>query len=193
LAVAAWRHAFFTAPPIGRAVAIASARAGNVIGGGDRAEDRLIPDCIRAFAAGHPAPIRNPHAIRPWQHVLDPLCGYFLVAERLCQDGPAYAAGWNFDPAMADTQTVGQVADRLAANWGEAAGWVADATAHPPEARLLAINAAQARSRLGWRSRLRLPDAIDWTARWYQRQLRGAPVAALMEADIARYTVLGAA
>ena len=98
LAVAAWRHSFFAAPPIGRDVAIASARAGNVIGGGDWAQDRLIPDCIRAFAAGHPAPIRNPHAIRPWQHVLDPLCGYLLLAERLWQDGPALCRALEFRP-----------------------------------------------------------------------------------------------
>jgi CDP-glucose 4,6-dehydratase len=193
LAVAAWRRSFFTpAHPGERVVAVASARAGNVIGGGDWAEDRLLPDCIRAFAAGTPVSIRNPHSTRPWQHVLDPLCGYLLLAERLWLDGAAHAMAWNFGPAIADSGTVGEVVDRLAACWGGGASRVADTALHQHEAGLLAVNATLARSRLEWRARLGLNEAIEWTARWYKRQWHGADAAALMAEDIARYEGLAA-
>ncbi len=183
LAVASWRRAF------PGAAALATARAGNVIGGGDWAADRLVPDCIRAFAAGRPAAIRHPGATRPWQHVLDPLCGYLLLAEALCRD-PAAATAWNFAPAPADTRPVAELAGRLAAGWGDGAAWTATPGAHPHEAARLAVDASKARARLDWRPRLLLADAIAWTAGWYRRHADGAPAAALIEADIARYEAL---
>jgi CDP-glucose 4,6-dehydratase len=182
LAVAAWRQSFATGPRI------ATARAGNVIGGGDWAADRLVPDCIRAFTAGEPARVRHPRATRPWQHVLEPLCGYLLLAENLCGATAADdATAWNFGPDRAEARPVAQVVSRLAAAWGAGAGWLEDSHDQQHEATLLAVDASRARARLGWRPRLDLDTAIAWTARWYREADHGADAAALIEADLALY------
>jgi CDP-glucose 4,6-dehydratase len=182
LAVGAWRQAFAEGP------ATASARAGNVIGGGDFSADRLVPDCIRAFAAGQPVRLRNPAATRPWQHVLEPLCGYLLLAERLWHEGVAFATAWNFGPAAEDVQPVAAVVDQLARLWGEGAQWTADPGPHPHEAGQLAVDAALARQRLHWRPRLSLGEGVRWTADWYRQERAGTPAAELVLRDIARYS-----
>jgi CDP-glucose 4,6-dehydratase len=182
IAVAAWRRSFFQ-----DGASIASARAGNVIGGGDWAEDRLIPDCVRAMNAGATIPIRDPAATRPWQHVLEPLCGYLLLAERLWHDGAAAAEAWNFGPPMDDVQPVSGVADQVTALWGDGASWRADDGGHVHEAGLLAVDAAKARARIGWRPRLPLNEALAWTVGWYKAHRDGADPATLIEHDLDAY------
>jgi CDP-glucose 4,6-dehydratase len=182
LVTGAWRRAFLSGDK-----AVATARAGNVIGGGDWAADRLVPDCIRAFGAGRAVAIRNPQATRPWQHVLDPLCGYLLLAEQLWLRGQDVADAWNFGPSAADVQPVSRVAERLAEVWGDGAAWQADPGQHPFEAGQLAIDASLACRRLDWRPRLNLLPALDWTAGWYKQFAAGADAGPLVEADIERY------
>ncbi len=185
---ASWRRSFLSESVAGgRKIAMATARAGNVIGGGDWAADRLVPDCARAFGLGERVVIRNPRATRPWQHVLEPLCGYLLLAERLWNDGPAFAEAWNFGPDADDIQPVSWVLDRLVQFWGGSARWELDAGDHPHEAGLLAVDAAKARARLGWRPRLPLKDAIAWTADWYKREQAGEAAAQLVIDQITAY------
>ena len=187
LAAQAWRQSFFGAD---QPVAVATARAGNVIGGGDWAEDRLIPDCIAALAAGRAIEIRNPKATRPWQHVLDPLAGYLNLAERLHEAGQAFARAWNFGPSTDDIRPVSAVADAVVARWGAGARWIATGGQGPHEAGLLAVDASLARARLGWAPRLPLDAALDWTVDWYRREAAGASAAALVAGQIAAYEAL---
>jgi len=147
--------------------AIATARAGNVIGGGDWARDRLVPDLIRAFSEGEPAVIRNPASIRPWQHVLEPLHGYLLLAEKLVE-GDGFAEAWNFGPSGADVRPVRWIADALMARWGEGARWTQDAGTHPHEAVTLTLDSTRARRALGWTPRLSLDESLDWIVEWHR-------------------------
>jgi CDP-glucose 4,6-dehydratase len=159
-----------------------------VIGGGDVSPDRLVPDCLRAFAEGEAVMIRNPAATRPWQHVLEPLCGYLLLAERLCEDGQGFAEAWNFGPPASDVRPVAELVGELARLWGDDARWHAcasDPSLH--EAGLLAVDAAKARERLQWRPFLDLAQSLDWTMRWHRGFLRGENAFALVEHDIMRY------
>jgi CDP-glucose 4,6-dehydratase len=187
LVTAAYRNSFF---PPGRysehGLALASARAGNVIGGGDWAQDRLVPDLMRAALENRPARIRNPDSVRPWQHVLDPLHGYLMLAERLWQD-PGFAGGWNFGPAEEDAVPVGKLADLLASRWGAGPSWQANPGPHPHEARYLKLDCAKARSQLGWRPKLALPAALDWTVEWYRAFAGRADVRALCLEQIRRF------
>jgi CDP-glucose 4,6-dehydratase len=160
LVAAAYRHSFAGA-------AIATARAGNVIGGGDRARDRLVPDLVRAFSRGEIATIRNPEAIRPWQHVLEPLMGYLLLAEQLFADA-TLADAWNFGPTEHDVRPVRAIADALAARWGENANWKQDENTHPHEAMTLKLDSSRARTLLGWTPRLSLDTALDWIVEWHK-------------------------
>lgn len=191
LVTSAYRTSFF-GPAAGRACRIASARAGNVIGGGDWAPDRLIPDIVRSFQRNRPVDIRSPRAIRPWQHVLEPLSGYLLLAERLASDaGAAYAEGWNFGPPDEDCQPVSHIVDKLAASWGNGASWSLSDKQQPHEAAFLKVDASKARARLGWNSRLRLDDALVWTAEWYRAQSDSQAAVSLTAAQIERYEALG--
>jgi CDP-glucose 4,6-dehydratase len=188
LVTTAWRQSYFPVAALGQhGVALASARAGNAIGGGDWTPDQLIPDLIRSFAAERPCLIRRPEAIRPWQFVLEPLRGYLLLAERLAADGASFASGWNFGPVDADAQPVEWIADRLASGWGSSASWVRDRAAHPPEASVLKLDASKAAAQLGWRPALPLPDALDWIIEWYRAWTRGDDVGALTREQLARY------
>ena len=192
LVTAAWRRSFLSADRPGKPpLAVATARAGNVIGGGDWALDRLVPDCVRAFAAGQVAQIRSPHATRPWQHVLEPLCGYLLLAEQLWTSGQDFAEAWNFGPVLDDVQPVGRVVQLLADAWGDGAAWQVTDGPHPHEAGFLGVDPSLARRRLGWRPRLALQPALEWTARWYKQFVAGVDAARLVEADIERYEAIG--
>lgn len=184
LVTAAYRSSFFHT-----GAALASARAGNVIGGGDWAKDRLIPDILAAFGQGRPVVIRNPAAIRPWQHVLEPLRGYLLLAQQLCEEGPDFAEAWNFGPADEDARPVAWIVERMARLWGEQAGWRLDSGAHPHEASYLTLDIAKARHRLGWHPVLGLDQALALTVAWAKQRHAGADVAALTLEQIEAYQV----
>jgi CDP-glucose 4,6-dehydratase len=170
--------------------ALASARAGNVIGGGDWAVDRIVPDIVRAASAGKPVQLRNPNAVRPWQHVLEPLCGYLLLAERVWEKPTEHAEGWNFGPDEADAVPVQTLVSGIVKLWGPPAEWRADPGQHPHEAHFLRLDSAKARSRLGWKPRLSLDEALEWTVDWYKKQAGGEDAGALTLAQIERYMTL---
>lgn len=180
----AYRDAFLAAS----GTALASARAGNVIGGGDWARDRLVPDLVRAFIEGTPAIIRYPDAVRPWQHVLEPLDGYLLLAQALWRDGRDFAEAWNFGPAEAEARPVSWLAECAVAAWGPGGAWQADATAHPHEARLLRLDSSKARIRLGWQSRWHMEAAVGRTIAWYKAHAAGEDMRAFTQRQIADYT-----
>lgn len=164
LVTQAYRSAFYSKTN----VALASARAGNVIGGGDWAKDRLIPDMIRAFISKQAAIIRYPHSTRPWQHVLEPLRGYMMLAEHAWQDPQAYAQAWNFAPKSQDMVSVKTVADALCQYWGEDARWQMDQDAQLHEATALNLNATKAARELGWKPRWNLNTTLQALTQWYQ-------------------------
>lgn len=188
LVTAAYRRSFFETPG---GTSVASVRAGNVIGGGDWAQDRLVPDILRAFSENRAVEVRNPYAVRPWQHVLEPLAGYLSLAEAMCGDGAAFAEGWNFGPADDDVQPVSWIADRMAASWGNGVHWVHDGGEHPHEATWLKLDCSKARSRLGWKPRLALGPALDWVAEWHRAYLRGEDMRAATLRQIGHYEELG--
>lgn len=173
LVTAAYRSSFFSQP---NSAAVASARAGNVIGGGDWAKDRLIPDILRAFEEGETVVVRNPEATRPWQHVLEPVSGYLLLAERLYSDGQSYAEGWNFGPVDQDVQPVQWILDHMANLWGEDAHWELDEKPQPHEAQLLKLDISKASSRLGWSPRWTLDQTLKSIIGWHQCWLAGDDV-----------------
>jgi CDP-glucose 4,6-dehydratase len=170
---------------------LVSARAGNVIGGGDWATDRLLPDILRAFAAGEDVLIRQPNSIRPWQHVLEPLSGYLLLAEKAVEKGQSVAGGWNFGPLPDAVQTVRTVADRAAALWGQGRSWkdCSDPDALH-EAKLLQLDSTKARVHLGWKSRWTFDEALSATVDWYRKLNQGADVRSLCESQIDAYARL---
>jgi CDP-glucose 4,6-dehydratase len=191
LVTSAYRESFFSPESVNRHhVAIASARAGNAIGGGDWTSDQLIPDLMRAFLAGQPCLIRNPSAIRPWQFVLEPLHGYLMLAERLAQDASRFASGWNFGPAEMDTKPVSWIADELARCWGNSVSWIRDGGLHPPEAHFLKLDASKARAFLGWRPVLPLQQTLDWIVEWYRAFQAGTDLGFCTRTQIERYEAL---
>ena len=188
LVTSAYRNSYF---PLTRftehKVAVATARAGNVIGGGDWSEDRLIPDLIRGFLSGLPVNIRNPNATRPWQHVLEPLAGYIALAERLLNNGPEFATAWNIGPADDDALPVSRIADTITAAWGNGASWVSDTAEHPHEAGYLKLDASKARALLGWRPQLSIETALHWLVEWFQAWQRHEDMQAFTLTQIANY------
>jgi CDP-glucose 4,6-dehydratase len=184
LVTAAYRAAYFTGPD---QIGIASARAGNVIGGGDWAQDRLIPDIIAALRSSQPVPIRNPGAIRPWQHVLEPLSGYLLLVQHLWEDPKTFSSAWNFGPDPDSVRSVQWLVDRMATHWGVAAQWTAQSGQHPHEARLLALDSAKARAQLGWSPRWSLDRAAAAVVEWFKMFDRGAPMEPVMVDQITAF------
>jgi CDP-glucose 4,6-dehydratase len=169
LVTAAYRSSFFAAEGSPR---VATARAGNVIGGGDWGEERLLPDIVRAVHAGEPVRVRNPQAVRPWQHVLNPLSGYLLLAEALWQ-GDEVARAWNFGPRREDARTVSWIVERLGALWDGALSWEIDEGPNPPEASHLALDSSDAESLLGWRPAWDLNDALELVVEWHRAHQGG--------------------
>ena len=189
LVTAAYRSSYFNPCDYGQhGVAVATARAGNVIGGGDWADDRLIPDSIRAILAGEPVRIRNPQAIRPWQHVLEPLSGYLTLAQKLFEDGADYAEGWNFGPADDDVWPVERIVQRMCRQWGPGASYEIDDGEHPHEAHYLKLDCSKARSGLGWYPRWDLERALDSIIHWTQRYRSGDDLQKVCLEQIADYT-----
>jgi CDP-glucose 4,6-dehydratase len=168
LVTSAYRASFFNQNEYGKShtVALASARAGNVIGGGDWATDRLIPDIIRSFQNNEKALIRSPHAIRPWQHVLEPLSGYLLLAKKLFEDGPRFAEGWNFGPDDSDAKPVSWIVERMCEQWGNGASFEIDKNPQPHEASYLKLDCSKAKSLLGWTPRWNLEMTINKIIEW---------------------------
>ncbi|MBU1664465.1 MAG: CDP-glucose 4,6-dehydratase [Gammaproteobacteria bacterium] len=188
LVSAAYRNSYFNpAHYAEHRVALATARAGNVIGGGDWALDRLIPDIMRAIMAKEPVSIRSPHAIRPWQHVLEPLSGYLTLAERLYREGVDFAEGWNFGPREVDARPVEWIVERLTTLWGEGANWRLDANPQPHEANYLKLDCAKAMTRLAWQPRWSLEQALRMIVAWHQGHLAGDDMRELTLAQIAEY------
>jgi len=186
-----YRSAFFDQPHgDGPEVAIASARAGNVIGGGDWARDRLVPDCIRAFQQDESIQVRNPTAIRPWQHVLEPLAGYLLVLERLVEEGGRYTGAWNFAPRPDNAQTVEWIVDYLVRRWPGGAAWEKDSGPHPHEAQFLKLDGSKAQALLDFSPRLALGEALDWVVDWYWAVNEGADMRRVTLDQIAAYQAL---
>lgn len=186
----AWRESFFSAnSPLSRQVPVASARAGNVFGGGDYSEDRLLPDGVRAFIKKEPLVIRSPAAVRPWQHCLEPIAGYLRVARACYEGGAAYARSYNFGPASEQLLTVGEIATAFAERWGGCAAWTHQAgEAHLKEAGLLLLDSGLAQRSLGWRQMSDVFAGLDAAAEWYRAAAEGASpteLAALTRTQIA--------
>lgn len=189
-----YRDSFF---PLNRCnehgVGLASARAGNVIGGGDWTPRQLIPDAIAAFLESRPVALRHPQAVRPWQHVLDCLAGYLTLAQALDEDVHAYSGAWNFGPANKDSRPVCFVVETLASYWGAQKGWVQDGVSHPQEEQLLRLDATKAAASLRWQCRLPIDEALRWVALWYRDFHGGRNAEDLCKAQISSYLDLNLA
>jgi CDP-glucose 4,6-dehydratase len=191
LVTRAYRESFFPVTDLDRhGVALATARAGNVIAGGDWTPHQLVPDVVAAFAVGSPVQLRSPTAVRPWQHVLDCLSGYLALAEALATNPEQYSSEWNIGPADTDAQPVSYLVEVLAKKWGIDRAWVRAAGSNAHEAHQLRVDSSKARAHLSWRCRLPLDAALDWVAEWYRRWLAGEPARRLCEEQISRYTDL---
>ena len=198
IVTAAYRQSYFPVAALGKpgghSTALATARAGNVIGGGDWAMDRLIPDLVRGFVAGEAVRIRRPHAIRPWQHVLEPLHGYIRLAEQLLaekrDEAARFATAYNFGPSDDDTQPVAWIAEKICSLWGDGAKWILDADAGVHEAGYLKLDASRARADLGWTPQMRLGNAIEWIVEWARAWQAGSDMHAFTLAQIEAYEAL---
>jgi CDP-glucose 4,6-dehydratase len=182
IVTASYWHSFFKGSGIG----LATGRAGNVIGGGDWAQDRLIPDFLRALDSQQPLRVRSPNAIRPWQHVLEPLAGYLLIAENACLDAEQWSGAWNFGPNEDDTKPVSWIADFLTTVMPNAE-WEVETTNQPNEASLLKLDSSKAKSMLNWRSRWSIQDALTKTVEWHQAWKSGTPAQDISLRQIEEY------
>jgi CDP-glucose 4,6-dehydratase len=182
LVTASWRSSFGAGGP-----AIASARAGNVIGGGDWADDRLVPDAMRAALDGRPLVLRNPDAVRPWQHVLNPLYGYLILAQRLCEDSAA-AEAWNFGPAPEDELPVREIVARLDELWPDGIEWRVEPDTGRPETQVLRVDSSKARQELGWSARWELEQGLAQTVDWFSAGRDGEDTRAVTVRQIEAYS-----
>jgi CDP-glucose 4,6-dehydratase len=184
LITSSYRASFF--PPTS-GVGLASARAGNVIGGGDWTSYQLIPDLMRAFIAGVPCQIRNPSAVRPWQFVLEPLHGYLSICERIAKEAPAFSSAWNFGPADEDARPVSWIANELVHAWGRGAIWTSDQQPRFHEAQLLKLDTSKAQRLLDWHPALPLRDSLGWVVEWYRAFRDGQNLESVTRSQIERY------
>ncbi len=183
LVTSAYRRSFFEQAGI----ALASVRAGNVIGGGDWSEDRLIPDVLRAFEANTPVVTRSPNAIRPWQHVLEPLSGYLMLAQALYEEGEKYSSGWNFGPNDEDAKPVQWIVEQLTRKWGDDAAWAQDRGEYPHEANYLKLDISKAKSQLGWKPIWNLDQALEKIVDWHKAWLSDADMRSLCQQQTEDY------
>lgn len=191
LVISAYRNSYFPTEEHQRhGVALGSARASNVIGGGDWVKGRLITDIMQAVVANRAIIIRNPDLIRSWQHVLEPLNGYLCLAERLWERGPEFAQAWNFGPDDRNIRPVSWVVEHLTSLWGENARWELDSAQHPHEATYWKLDCSKAKSLLGWSPKLDLSTALEWVVEWYRGYQQGQNMRDLTEAQIERYESL---
>jgi CDP-glucose 4,6-dehydratase len=184
LVTAAYRKSFFNE---NNTAFLASARAGNVIGGGDWAEDRLIPDILRAFEKNEPVIVRNPLSTRPWQHVLEPLSGYLVLAQHLFDEGSSFAEGWNFGPKDLDCKPVSWILDKMANNWGNGAKWELDKNNNPHEAGFLKLDCSKAAMRLNWSPKWNLENTLESIINWHQNYLSQKNIQEQCFFEIAKY------
>ncbi len=184
LVTSAYRKSYFNGA---NTPALASARAGNVIGGGDWSQDRLVPDILKAFENNVPVVVRNPKAIRPWQYVLEPLSGYLVLAQRLYEHGHAFAESWNFGPKDEDCQSVGWILDKMVEQWGGSAAWELDKNKNPHEAGYLKLDCSKAAVRLGWYPKSRLPQTLDGIIKWHKAYLDGMNMGEFCLSEIWKY------
>lgn len=190
LITSAYRQSFFSEnSSINNQNCVASARAGNVIGGGDWSEDRLIPDAIRAFNAGIPLTLRNPSAVRPWQHVLEPLSGYLVLVQALYEGGSEFASAWNFGPLDTDARSVGQVVDILKSKWTTSASWVSLCGDKLHEANLLKLDCTKAAVKLGWTPKWSLETAIEKIIDWEKAYVAKRDMADFMLNQIQQHSI----
>ena len=190
IAISSWRRSFFNPAQYAKhGKSVASARAGNVIGGGDWAQDRILPDCIRALESGNPIGIRSPKAVRPWQHVLEPLSGYLLLAKKMWEEPTAYCEGWNFGPETSGITPVWEVAQAVVKAYGQGSLQDLSDPDAVHEANLLMLDISKARFGLGWRPRLDMEQTIALTVDWYKRY-RDTDVYALCVEQIEQYLTL---
>ncbi len=190
LVVFSYQNSFFDKDRNPDLAAVGSGRAGNVIGGGDWALDRLVPDIMRSLLRGEPALIRNPQATRPWQHVLEPLHGYLMLAERLFEDRHQFASGWNFGPPSESERTVGWIIERLYKRWDVKFSWERDKNVGPPESTFLKLDASKAHAHLGWWPKLDLTTTLEWIVDWFQRYQRGEDVRQVSLAEIEKFMAI---
>lgn len=183
LVTSAYRRSFYEQS----GVALASARAGNVVGGGDWSVDRLIPDILRAFEVKTPVVIRSPHAIRPWQHVLEPLSGYLMLAQALYEEGAQFSSAWNFGPNDEDAKPVQWIVEQMKNQWGAGASWTRDDGHHPHEANYLKLDISKAKSQLGWKPIWNLNRALNQIIEWHKAWLSGSEMRSICEEQIAAY------
>jgi len=184
LITSAYRQSFFGSQS---KVELASARAGNVIGGGDWSDDRLIPDLLRSFQKKQPVIIRNPSAIRPWQHVMEPISGYLTLAEKLYTQGSHYAEAWNFGPKDDDAKSVGEIVNYLVNKWPSPASWIVDSDDQPHEAQLLKLDISKAKAKLNWEPRWNLNTTLDSIIRWHESWLDGSDMRSVTLGQITDY------
>jgi len=184
LVTSAYRNSYFSVPG---AAALASARAGNVIGGGDWAEDRLIPDILRAFEKNQPVIIRNPKATRPWQHVLEPLSGYLMLAEKLYKEGSMFAEAWNFGPQDEDVKPVEWILNQMVDQWGTGARWKLDDDPQPHEAQLLKLDISKANAKLKWTPQWDLKKSLVSIVEWHQHWLKDDDIRQMTQSQIQQY------
>lgn len=186
LLCASWRDAFLRE----QGIALATARAGNVIGGGDWSLDRLVPDILRVWQAGQTLTVRYPKAVRPWQHTLEPLCGYLQLAEALHQRGDSVARAWNFGPDDSAVISVAELVEQMAALWSGPAHWQVEAESQPHEATLLALDSSPARAQLAWQPRWSLSQALEHTLAWHAAWQDGADMQVFSRQQIATYEAM---
>ncbi|MBS7808565.1 CDP-glucose 4,6-dehydratase [Variovorax sp. PCZ-1] len=192
IVTSSYRRSFFSdSVSGGRSVRLASARAGNVIGGGDWSKDRLIPDTLAAFAANNPVEIRFPNAIRPWQHVLEPLSGYLMLAEALySEEGEKFAEAWNFGPRDEDAQSVQWIVENMARLWSADASWTKNSEVQPHEAKYLKLDISKAAQLLRWKPRMHLLQALDLTIVWSKAFMAGQDCKAMCLSQIQQFNDL---
>lgn len=192
LVVSAYRNSFFNPSDLRHGLKVATARAGNVIGGGDWTTDQLLPDTIRAFQENKSVRIRNPHAVRPWQFVLDPINGYLMLAEYLWDARSDYGQAWNFGPTSENVRPVKWIVDQVAGKWGDDVTWESDAMEHPHEASYLKLDSSFANTLLKWTPKLTLEQGIDWVVEWYRAHHAHSDVRALTFKQIEQFQKISA-